>query len=125
MSFKLNLQTRDLEFDKNNNFAIADKSQDLQQRIVLKLELDRGEWFLNDTGIPWSGIDGIMSTTGEEQINLARYWITKTLKYDKAVVEIQELDIYKDNVKNELIINFTVLCTDENEYTMTVRKGAA
>ena len=123
MSLYLNLNTRDLEFDENMNFKIANKSQDLQQRILLKLELDRGEWFLNDTGIPWSGIDGIMSLTGEDQINLARYWVTKTLKNDKAVLEILSLDVYRDDTKAELVINFTVYCTDENEYTMVIRKG--
>ena len=123
MALFLNLDTRDIEFDKNMALKIADKSQDLQQRIVLKLELDRNEWFLNDTGIPWSGIDGIMSLTGEEQINLARYWATKTLKNDKAVVELKALDVYRNDTKAELIINFTVLCTDGNEYTMLVRKG--
>lgn len=122
MALYLNLNTRDIEFDKNMNLKIADKSQDLQQRIVLKLELDREEWFLNDTGIPWSGIDGIMSLTGEEQINLARYWVTKTLKNDKAVLEILSLDVYRNNTKAELLINFTVYCTDGNEYTMVVRK---
>lgn len=121
MAIKFNLNTRDLEFDSDKHFAIADKTQDIKQRLILKIELMRGEWYLDENeGIPWLEI---FSLTGEEQERKALNEIRNALLNDKAVKEIKSLTVEQDNTKSQLVINFTVLCTDENEYTIEIIKG--
>lgn len=121
MAIKFNLNTRDLEFDSNKHFAIADKTQDIKQRLILKIELMRGEWYLDENeGIPWLEI---FSLTGEEQERKALNEIRNILLKDKAVKKIKKLTVKQDNTKSQLVISFTVLCTDENEYTIEIIKG--
>lgn len=61
MAFKLNLNTRDLEIDSDKHIAIADKTHDIRQRITLKIEMMRGEWFLDENeGIPFFSSKEIM-----------------------------------------------------------------
>ena len=121
MAIKFNLNTRDLEFDSDKHFAIADKTQDIKQRLTLKIELMKGEWYLDENeGIPWLEI---FSLTGEEQEKKALNEIRNVLLNDKAVKEIKSLTVDQDNTKSQLVINFTVLCTDENEYTIEIIKG--
>lgn len=120
MALKLNLNTRDLEFDNSMHLKIANKTEDVQQRLILKTELMKGEWFLDkNEGIPWKEI---FSETGEDQIKMAKTAIRDMLNNDKGVIEIKELNIYQDLTKNSLNINFKVIATDENEYTIEVSK---
>lgn len=121
MAFKLNLNTRDLETDSNKHIAIADKTHDIRQRIVLKIEMMKGEWFLDENeGIPWLEI---FSLTGEEQVQKAKTEVRKVLNDDKAVVEIRKLEVKQDPKTATLTIDFTILCTDEKEYTIIIKKG--
>lgn len=123
MAFKLDLNTRDLAIDNNKHVAIADKSDDIRQRLILKLELMKGEWFLDENeGIAWLEI---FSLTGEEQEQRAKLEVRKVLNNDKAVVEIKRLEVKQDPQTAILTIDFTVLCTDENEYTIIIEKGGA
>lgn len=120
MALKLNLNTRDLEFDNSMHLKIANKTEDVQQRLILKTELMKGEWFLDkNEGIPWKEI---FSETGEDQIKMAKTTIRDMLNNDKGVSEIKELNVYQDLTKNSLNINFKVIATDENEYTIEVSK---
>lgn len=120
MSIKLNLNTRDLEFDTEKHVVIANKTEDIQQRLTLKVELMKGEWYLDkEEGIDWKEI---FSLSGIEQENMAKQEIKKILENDKAVVEIKELNAKQDINTNNLSINFTVLCTDEKEYTIELLK---
>ncbi len=120
MALKLNLNTRDLEFDNSMHLKIANKTEDVQQRLILKTELMKGEWFLDkNEGIPWKEI---FSETGEDQIRMAKTAIRDMLNNDKGVIEIKELNVYQDLTKNSLNINFKVIATDENEYTIEVSK---
>lgn len=120
MALKLNLNTRDLEFDNSMHLKIANKTEDVQQRLILKTELMKGEWFLDkNEGIPWKEI---FSETGEDQIKMAKIAIRDMLNNDKGVNEIKELNVYQDLTKNSLNINFKVIATDENEYTIEVSK---
>lgn len=120
MALKLNLNTRDLEFDNSMHLKIANKTEDVQQRLILKTELMKGEWFLDkNEGIPWKEI---FSETGEDQIKMAKTAIRDMLDNDKGVSEIKELNVYQDLTKNSLNINFKVIATDENEYTIEVSK---
>lgn len=120
MALKLNLNTRDLEFDNSMHLKIANKTEDIQQRLILKTELMKGEWFLDkNEGIPWKEI---FSETGEDQIRMAKTAIRDMLNNDKGVIEIKELNVYQDLTKNSLNINFKVIATDENEYTIEVSK---
>lgn len=120
MALKLNLNTRDLEFDNSMHLKIVNKTEDVQQRLILKTELMKGEWFLDkNEGIPWKEI---FSETGEDQIRMAKTAIRDMLNNDKGVIEIKELNIYQDLTKNSLNINFKVIATDENEYTIEVSK---
>lgn len=120
MALKLNLNTRDLEFDNSMHLKIANKTEDVQQRLILKTELMKGEWFLDkNEGIPWKEI---FSETGEDQIKMAKTAIRDMLNNDKGVSEIKELNVYQDLTKNSLNINFKVIATDENEYTIKVSK---
>lgn len=65
MAIKLNLQTRDLEFNRDKHVIIANKTEDIQQRLTLKVELMKSEWYLDkEEGIDWREI---FSLTGEEQ----------------------------------------------------------
>lgn len=120
MAIELDLKNRDIALDDKKHFAIADKTKDIKQRLILKIELMKGEWYLNkDEGIPWLEI---FSLTGSEQEQMAKNEIKKVLIKDKAVVEIKKLTA-KQNIKtNVLEINFIVLCTDGNEYTIEIRK---
>lgn len=120
MALKLNLSTRDLEFDIDKHIVIADKTEDIKQRLTLKIELMRGEWYLDKKeGIDWREI---FSLSGTEQENKAKQEIKRVLENDKAVVQINELVAKQDIIKNNLSINFTVLCTDGNEYTIKLLK---
>lgn len=121
MAFKLNLNTRDLDIDNDKHIAIADKTHDIRQRIVLKIEMMRGEWFLDENeGIPWLEI---FSLTGEEQVQRAKIEVRKVLNNDKAVVEIKKLEVKQDPKTAVLTIDFTILCTDKKEYTIIIKKG--
>lgn len=120
MALKLNLNTRDLEFDNSMHLKIANKTEDVQQRLILKTELMKGEWYLDkNEGIPWKEI---FSETGEDQVKMAKTAIRDMLNNDKGVSEIKELNVYQDLTKNSLNINFKVIATDSNEYTIEVSK---
>ncbi len=120
MSLKLNLNTRDTEFDENKHFIIADKTQDIKQRLTLKIELIKGEWYLNkNEGIDWKKA---FEKTGTEQENFVKNEILKVLKNDKAVIEVKELVVKQDINTANLNVNFTVLCTDSKEYTIKIVK---
>lgn len=122
MALKLNLNTniRDLEFDNSMHLKIADKTEDVQQRLILKTELIKGEWYLDkNEGIPWKEI---FSETGEDQVKMTRTVIRNMLNNDKGVVEIKELNVWQDLKTNILNINFKVMATDSNEYTIEVSK---
>ncbi|MGL4645953.1 MAG: hypothetical protein ACRDAG_01070 [Cetobacterium somerae] len=124
MALLLDLEKRDLLFNKNKNFQICDKQTDITQRILLKLELNKREWFLNDTGVPWhDNYDGIVDKSGEEAINLARIEVTKVLTEDKSVISIKSMSVVISGER--IVVNFTVYCTDKNEYTITISKGGA
>ena len=120
MALKLNLNTRDLEFDNSKHLKIANKTEDVQQRLILKTELMKGEWYLDkNEGIPWKEI---FSETGEDQVKMARTAIRNMLNNDKGVVEIKELNVWQDLKTNILNTNFKVIATDSNEYTIEVSK---
>lgn len=122
MAFKLNLQTRDLEFNRNKHVVISNKNEDIQQRLTLKIELMKFEWYLNrEEGIDWKEI---FSLTGEEQEKKAKQEVKRILENDKAVVSIKEIIAKQDIITNALRINFTVLCTDKKEYTIELFKKA-
>lgn len=121
MAFKLNLNTRDLDINKDKHVVIANKDEDIAQRITLKIEMMKGEWFLDENeGIPWLEI---FSLTGEEQVQRAKTEVRKVLNNDKAVVEIRKLEVKQDPKTAALTIDFTILCTDEKEYTIIIKKG--
>lgn len=121
MAFKLNLNTRDLDINKDKHVVIANKDEDIAQRITLKIEMMKGEWFLDENeGIPWLDI---FSLTGEEQEQRAKLEVRKVLSNDKAVVEIKKLEVKQDPKTAILEINFTVLCTNSKEYTIIIKKG--
>lgn len=120
LKLNLNINIRDLEFNNSMHLKIADKTEDVQQRLILKTELIKGEWYLDkNEGIPWKEI---FSETGEDQVKMARTAIRNMLNNDKGVVEIKELNVWQDLKTNILNINFKVMATDSNEYTIEVSK---
>ena len=122
MAIKLNLQTRDLEFNRDKHVIIANKTEDIQERLTLKVELMKSEWYLDkEEGIDWREI---FSLTGEEQEKKAKQEVKRILENDKAVISIKEIITKQDIITNTLRINFTVLCTDEKEYTIELFKKA-
>lgn len=122
MAFKIDLNKKDLKIDNNKHVEIADKDSDIEQRLTLKLDLMKGEWFLDtDLGVDYKAI---FSLTGEEQLEFAKEEVRKSIETDKSVVEIKSIEARRNHLTETLELDLKVLCTDENEYTIKVRKGA-
>lgn len=116
MAFKYSETTQDITFDNSKHVVLASKLEDVKQRLFLKLDLVRGEWFLNKSeGFPWLEI---FSLTGEEQLSKTKEEVKKVLLADKAVKEIEKLEVKREN--DNLVINFSILTTTDNEYTMEI-----
>lgn len=116
MAFKYSQTTQDIIFDNSKHVVLANKVEDVKQRIFLKLDLIRGEWFLDrQEGFPWLEI---FSLTGEEQLSKTKEEVKKVLLADKAVKEIKTIEVRREN--DNLIINFSILTTTDNEHTMEI-----
>lgn len=119
MAFKYSDKNQDILFNNSKHVILADKTEDVKQRIFLKLDLIKGEWFLDrQEGFPWLGI---FSLTGEEQLKKVKEEVKKVLLNDKAVKEIIELNVRREN-NEKLIVNFSVKTTIDNEFSMEIIK---
>lgn len=119
MAFKYSDKNQDILFNNSKHVILADKTEDVKQRIFLKLDLIKGEWFLDrQEGFPWLEI---FSLTGEEQLKKVKEEVKKVLLNDKAVKEIIELNVRREN-NEKLIVNFSVKTTIDNEFSMEIIK---
>ena len=119
MAFKYSDKNQDILFNNSKHVILADKTDDVKQRIFLKLDLIKGEWFLDrQEGFSWLEI---FSLTGEEQLKKVKEEVKKVLLNDKAVKEIIELNVRREN-NEKLIVNFSVKTTIDNEFSMEIIK---
>lgn len=116
MAFKYLGDNQDIIFDNTKHIILATKDEDVKQRLFLKLDLVKGEWFLDKSkGFPWLEI---FTLTGNEQLTKTKEEVKKVLLSDKAVKEIKKLEVKRINDK--LNISFTILATTDNEYSMEI-----
>ncbi len=98
------LKDKDIVLE-NNRIKLIEGEDALRQRILNKVSMFKGEWFLlPDEGIDWLGILGRKFVNDREmQIELE-----SVLSSDAEVNTINYIDIAFDNEAREVIISFSL-----------------
>ncbi|MGL4449913.1 MAG: hypothetical protein ACRCTZ_01830 [Sarcina sp.] len=104
---KFNMNTSDVEVKENGTLKTNTYSEDVVQRILFKLKLDKGDWFADkNIGIPWtSEIFKIKNKINQEQ--KIKSYVKKELENDKDVIEVLSIDIITDEVKRKFNLKFS------------------
>lgn len=96
---------------EGNDIATIDNDAATRQRLVQKLQLWKGEWFLNtDAGFPY--LQQVLGQTPRPEVvsSLLRQLILN----DEGVDAVQSLKLNYDNVKRELSARFRAKLTNAN-----------
>lgn len=114
-SILINKNTGDFEFNELNKLDLVTDKEAIEQKIWIRLGINKGEWFLNtNLGIPWH--DLLDNNATPEQIRVEVQNALEQEEYVKSIdyVRIEEID--KENRK--LKLSFSVV-TDLGEIEST------
>lgn len=107
---KFNKITSDIEINNNGNLKINSYQEDVLQRILFKINLDKGDWFRNkNLGIPWTS-EIFKIKNKEKQAEKIKYYIKKELENDIDFKKLLNLDILTDEINRSFTFNFSILC---------------
>lgn len=117
---KLNVDKGDIAL-KNKKAQLNNAIEEIVQRILLKISLDKGDYFLNkNLGIPWTS--EIFPTKNEKkQKELIYKYIKKTIEEDRSFKSLNYINININNSNRKLNVEFS-FNTDFGNITSTVEK---
>lgn len=103
----LKLEKGDLKLE-SGNFQLVEGKEEVKQRLMIEIETNEGEWFLNTNfGLPW-----IEAMKNNDADRLARE-IRKVVSRDGAIESIESFESDYDPANRELRINFVAIIAGE------------
>lgn len=96
---------------EGNDFATVENDAATRQRLVQKLRLWRGEWFLNtDAGFPY--LQQVLGQTPRPEV--VSSLLRQLIQNDPGVESVQSLDLQYDDVRRELSARFRATLENGN-----------
>lgn len=117
----IKLKNGDFVF-KNNISEINSNTEDITQRIFLKLSLDKGDWFLSDDGIPWTS-EIFKEKNKIKQEKLIKYWIKKTIEEDESFMSWNFLNVEINDIERFFTCEFSISTKESETISLSFKKG--
>lgn len=113
---KFSGKTSDVAINEKKSFVLNSYEEDIAQRINFKINLDKGDWFLDkNMGIPWtSKIFKVKNKKEQEQ--LIKTYLKKEIEADKDFKEWIKLNINIDEIKRSLSIDWEIIAKNGISY---------
>lgn len=119
---KFNIMTSDVVINNNGNLETNSSEEEVVQRILFKISLDKSDWFMDEEiGIPWtSEIFKIKNQKNQEE--RIKFYLKKELQNDEAVEKINEINIENDIKNRKFNINFSIKCKNGKIINISTNK---
>lgn len=114
----------DAIFTDKNVFEVNKKYEDIAQRLKFKLLLDRGDWYLENLGIPWSSIIFKIKNKKTQEKEIEKY-VKKTIEEDKDFKEWINFDLNINERNRSFEINFAIKIKNDSVISVNVAKGGS
>lgn len=112
----------DAIFTDKNIFEVNKEYEDIAQRLKFKLLLDRGDWYLENLGIPWSSIIFKIKNKKTQEKEIEKY-VKKTIEMDKDFKEWISFDLNIDERNRSFEIKFAIRIKNDSVISINVTKG--
>lgn len=119
---KFNIMTSDVIINSNGNLEINSYEENVVQRILFKISLDKGDWFRNkEIGIPWtSEIFKIKNQKDQEE--RIKFYLKKELQNDEDIEKINEINIESDIQNRKFNLFFNIECKNGKIINISTNK---
>lgn len=114
----------DAIFTDKNIFEINKGYEDIAQRLKFKLLLDRGDWYLENLGIPWSSIIFKIKNKKTQEKEIEKY-VKKTIEADKDFKEWISFDLNINERNRSFEIKFVIKIKNDSVISVNVVKGGS
>ena len=114
----------DVVVTDKNIFEVNKEHEDIAQRLKFKILLDRGDWFLEDLGIPWSSIIFKIKNKDSQKKEIEKY-VKKEIENDKDFKEWVKFDLNIDDKNRSFEINFIIKIKDDSVIAGNITKGGS
>lgn len=121
---KFDFSTGDIIFTDKNIFQENTEDEDIAQRLKFKLLLDKGDWFLEDLGIPWSSIIFKIKNKVTQKKEIEKY-VKKAIETDKDFKEWLRFDLNIDEENRFFEIGFSIRIKNDSIVSVNVTKGGS
>lgn len=107
---KFNTMTSDVVVNSNGNLKINSYEENIVQRILFKISLDKGDWFRDkEIGIPWTS-EIFKIKNQREQEEKIKIYLKKELQNDEDIEKINEIKIESDIENRKFNLFFNIEC---------------
>lgn len=107
---KFNTMTSDVVVNSNGNLEINSYEENIVQRILFKISLDKGDWFRDkEIGIPWTS-EIFKIKNQKEQEEKIKIYLKKELQNDEDIEKINEINIESDIENRKFNLFFNIEC---------------
>lgn len=107
---KFNTMTSDVVVNSNGNLKINSYEENIVQRILFKISLDKGDWFRDkEIGIPWTS-EIFKIKNQKEQEEKIKIYLKKELQNDEDIEKINEINIESDIENRKFNLFFNIEC---------------
>lgn len=107
---KFDVMTSDVVINNNGNLEINSYEENIVQRILFKISLDKGDWFRDkEIGIPWTS-EVFKIKNQREQEEKIKIYLKKELQNDEDIEKINEINIESDIENRKFNLFFNIEC---------------
>ena len=107
---KFNTMTSDVVVNSNGNLEINSYEENIVQRMLFKISLDKGDWFRDkEIGIPWTS-EVFKIKNQREQEEKIKIYLKKELQNDEDIEKINEIEIESDIENRKFNLFFNIEC---------------
>lgn len=107
---KFDVMTSDVVINNNGNLEINSYEENIVQRILFKISLDKGDWFRDkEIGIPWTS-EIFKIKNQREQEEKIKIYLKKELQNDEDIEKINEIKIESDIENRKFNLFFNIEC---------------
>lgn len=107
---KFNTMTSDVVVNSNGNLEINSYEENIVQRMLFKISLDKGDWFRDkEIGIPWTS-EVFKIKNQREQEEKIKIYLKKELQNDEDIEKINEIKIESDIENRKFNLFFNIEC---------------
>lgn len=107
---KFNTMTSDVVVNSNGNLEINSYEENIVQRMLFKISLDKGDWFRDkEIGIPWTS-EIFKIKNQKEQEEKIKIYLKKELQNDEDIEKINEIKIESDIENRKFNLFFNIEC---------------